>query len=176
MLVLIAFATAAPLSFGSTDGNIGFAAHASLHDFSGAASNFMGEFDPETLTGHLKVVASSWSTGMGPRDERLRLYCLEVEKYPSMEMILQGVTGALGPLKAGTGSGSLQMTGDLVVREIHQSVTVPVSYTWENGALRMKGEWVMRWSLWGIPDPSLVISVLDPIVTVHFNVLAKPTE
>jgi polyisoprenoid-binding protein YceI len=176
MLLLPAFATAAPLVFGSTDGTIGFRAHASLHDFEGSASNFMGDFDPETLVGHLKVAASSLTTGLGPRDERLRLYCMEAEKYPSIEMNVQTVTGAMGPLKAGSGSGTLQMTGELVVRDVHQSITVPVSYTWENGALRMKGEWVMRWSLWGIPDPSLVISTLDPVVTVQFNVVAKPTE
>lgn len=176
MLSLLAVAAAAPLLFGSTDGVVGFSASASLHDFDGSAGVFSGSFDTETLTGRLSVSASSLRTGLGPRDERLRGYCLEAEKYPEILLQVTSATGALPALQGGSGSGALNLVGELQVRDQLRPVSIPASFAWENGALHLRGSYPLRWGDFGVPDPSLAISTLAPEITVRFDILARPLK
>ena len=176
LLLLPPLATATPLIFASTDGTVGFTAVASLHQFEGSASTFDGSFDPEALTGQVSILAASLHTGLGPRDERMREFCLEVEKYPSILFTLSGANGALGPLRSGSGSGGLNLSGDLQIRDQHRAIVIPATYAWENGALHLRGTYALRWSDFGVPDPSLAISVLAPELTIRFDVLAHPPQ
>lgn len=167
---------AAPLLFGSADGTIGFQATATLHSFEGKASVFDGTFDPETLTGTVSISAGSLSTRLGPRDERMREYCLEVEKYPIILYTVTSATGALEPLRTGSGSGGLNLDGTLQIRDQSRPVRIAANYSWENGALHLRGSYTLKWSDFGIPDPSIAISTLLPDLTVRFDLFAHPKD
>ena len=169
---LLSYAMAAPYAFSNAESRLGFSAVASLHDFEGKAANFFGSFDPENKSGTLEISAASLSTGLGPRDERLRLWCLETEKYPTIRFVVVQVEGTNpGP---GETSGTMNFLGDLSIRDQTRRISVPLRWSWEEEALRLRGQLPLRWADFGIPDPGLLISTLQPDIQLHFDLLARP--
>ena len=169
---LLPLAMAAPYSFSAAESRLGFSAVASLHSFDGRAGSFFGSFDPESQVGSMEVAAASLSTGLGPRDERLRLWCLETEKYPTIRFIVAQIEGNLPD--PGEGSGTMTLTGDLSIRDQTRRIAVPLSWSREEEALRLRGQLPLRWADFGIPDPGLLISTLQPDIQLHFDLLARP--
>ena len=176
LFLWIALARGAVLSFGSTDGSIGFHAVASLHEFDGKAGNFSGSLDTTLLTGTLVLQAASLTTALGPRDERMREYCLETEHFSDIRFDVSSITGSLEGFQAQRGSGGIFLVGLLTIRDVSQKMQVPATYSWENGGLRLTGRVPLHWADFGIPDPSVVMSTLSPEITVQFDILAKTAE
>jgi polyisoprenoid-binding protein YceI len=169
---LLPLAMAAPHTFSAAESRLSFAAEASLHSFEGKAASFFGSFDPDSQTGSLEVAAASLSTGLGPRDERLRLWCLETERYPTIRFLVVQMEGNLPD--PGEGSGSLTLSGDLSIRDQTRRVSVPLSWSREEDALRLRGQLPLNWAEFGIPDPGLLISTLQPDIQLNFDLLARP--
>lgn len=164
---------AAMLSFSAADGSLGFHAVASMHSFDGQARSFEGTFDLDTLQGQLSIPTAALSTSLGPRDERMREY-LDVMQFPTISFNVSQTTGNIEGLRSGSGSGGILFVGSLMVRGVSKEIEVPTSYSWENGHLRLKGSLPLRWSDFGIPDPSIVLSTLSPELSIRFDVQARP--
>ena len=98
-------ALAAPMQMSAATGSVRFEARSSLHDFQGEAGVFEGDFDPDALTGALTVRAAGIGTGLGARDERLRLTCLETDRFPEIRYDLRHVHGDTARLQRGRGRG-----------------------------------------------------------------------
>lgn len=166
-------ALAAPMQMSAATGSVRFEARSSLHDFQGEAGVFEGDFDPEALTGALTVRAAGIGTGLGARDERLRLTCLETDRFPEIRYDLRHVHGDTALLQRGEGSGALTFEGLLQIRDQVVPVVIPARFTWEEAGLRLLGAIPLRWGDFGIPDPSILISVMAPEITVRFDVVAR---
>lgn len=174
LLVLAGLASAETLMFTAADGRIGFHCVATLHEFDGRAGQFTGTFDPVAGRGRLVVVASSLSTGLGPRDSRMLYYALDAVQFPAIELKVERVGGEVDLLASRAGSGNLTLAGALTVRGVTRPVEVPARFTWEGAALRLAGSLPLDWTDYGIPDPSVVLSTLSPDLRVDFDVLARP--
>lgn len=168
------WALAATLEFSPTESSVGFHASASLHEFDGKARSFSGSLDTTTLAGKLEVQSSSLTTFLGPRDARLQSWCLEAERFPTIQFVLGSVNGEIAGLKAGSGGGAVTLVGKLTIRDVTLDVKVPATYTWEGNNLRLKGRHDLRWADFGIPDPSITISTLYPDLYVTFDVVGRP--
>jgi polyisoprenoid-binding protein YceI len=173
-VVLAASAVAASLVFDQADGSVGWRSRASLHDFTGRARVFAGSLDTDAMLGSIDVPAADLTTGLGPRDARLLIWCLEVADHPWIRFALRTAAGGVATLRTGEGNGALLLRGTLRIRDVEREVDVPTSFGWEGDRLRLKGETALRIDDWGIPDPSILASRMDPEVTVTFDVVAHP--
>ena len=157
---------------------IGFDLRSSLTDFHGAASQMSGALSlvgKEGVTGRLEVPVAGLSTGLGVRDARLQGYALDNTRHPTITFDVSGASD-LALLAAKSGSGAVDLTGTLTVRGQSRPVTVRTTATWKDGALALKGAVPLRWSDFGVPDPSPAFTTLFPTVDVHFDVQLRPAS
>ena len=174
VLALVAWVHASPLALDPARGAIRAHARASLHDFEIEATAFTGSIDPSAGTGTLELAVAGLTTGVGPRDARMRGWCLDEGTHPLVRYSVRRVEGDTAGLRAGIGSGDLLLQGELQLREATRTLAVPASYAWEGGALRLRGRVPLRWGDWGLPDPAVAIATLGPELTVSFDVLTVP--
>lgn len=174
LLLLCATLQARTLGFGPSDGSVGFEAQSTLHAFSGTAASFAGTIDTERLSGTLEIDAASITTHLGPRDARMRDLCLEVLRFADIRFRVETIEGDTALLRAESGSGGVTLVGELTVRDVTLPVRVMASVSHEGGGLRIRGQHALRWSDYGVPDPSVLVARLSPELTVTFDVTARP--
>ena len=178
MRALLAILLAMPLSAQAgryigddTVGTINFDMQASLHGVPGSANSFTTELNlAEAVTGKMVVQGNSITTGIGVRDKRMYEYCLETDKFPTIEFIVRGTKGDTEGLLSKAGSGKVDLHGQLKIRSTTRDVVIPASYTWTEGKLQLAGQKQVKWTDYGVPDPSIIISKLQPEIDVRFNV------
>ncbi len=160
-------------SFDNTRGSLTFDMVASLHDVHGEAGSFSGELfiGEDRPTGKVTVQAAQLTTDLAVRDDRMHDFCLDVERYPTVDFRIGAVTGDVKGLNSRRGTGVIELRGQLTVRSSTRDVVLPVSYTWEGDAVRLVGSIEILWTDYGVPDPSIFISTLYPEMDVRFNVL-----
>ena len=106
---------------------VGFVArHAMVTKVRGSFREFVGALeidgsDPTRSTGHVTLTAASIDTGNEQRDGHLRSNdFLAMEEYPEITFVSTGLTE--------TGPTSLELTGDLTIKGVTKSVTVPFEF------------------------------------------------
>ena len=157
-----------------TSGSLKFDMEASLHDVPGQAKSFTTELLlDEKVTGKVVVQTKSMTTGIGVRDTRMYEYCLETDKYPTIEFKVRGITGDTEGFHSEGGTGKVDLHGTLMVRSTQRDVTIPATYTWIEEGLYLEGKKDIKWTDFGVPDPSIVISKLDPKMAVRFEMTLK---
>jgi polyisoprenoid-binding protein YceI len=171
-LLLCTTVNAATYGFTQGNGSISFHNKGSLHDFDGSAKAFTGTLDTTAGTGSMTIQASSLTTNFGPRDSKLHEFCLESTSYATMSFSVSSISGDTAGLQSGAGAGTITLNGTLTIRGIGKSVSVSTNYSFEEGALRLKGSHAMRWGDYGVPDPSISFPPvkLYPDMTVGFDV------
>lgn len=166
-------AEAARYSFDDTSGDIAFEMKATLHAINGVVGNFSGDLrlDDDSITGKLDITAKSLDTGLGLRDKRMWGFCLETNRWASIGLVVNAVSGDEEGLRSGEGSGEIELVGQLTIRSATREVNVPATYTWEDdGTLRLVGRYAMQWGDYGVPDPSIPLSKLLPDMTIVYDV------
>lgn len=160
-------------AFDDASGSITFGMQASLHEVNGAAQNFSGELDigSDKPTGKVTVQAAQLTTFLGARDDRMHSYCLEIDRYPTVEFRIAATTGDVRGLNSRRGSGTVELRGQLTVRSATRDVIIPATYRWErDGTLHLTGAHQLQWTDYGVPDPSIIISTLYPDMNIQFDV------
>ncbi len=171
MVLIVALASAAPLTLDASASTLGFSVGSTLEEVTGRAPTYTGWIDPVARTGKLFVVAADLRTGLGPRDARLLAYAIEVARFPDITLsVVDGV--GLSP----SGAGEAMLRGSLTIRDVSRPLDVPVHYGWEGTSLRLSGHVELSWADFGIPDPSVLVATVSPQVTVHFDVVARAPE
>ena len=165
-------AHAARYAFDDTSGSINFGLVASLHDIAGTAQTFSGELDigSDKPTGKITIQATGLTTDLAIRDDRMHSYCLEVDRYPTVEFLVAATTGDVRGLNSRRGSGNIELRGQMTVRSSTRDVIIPVRYQWRSGTLHLTGAHQLDWTQYGVPDPSIIISTLYPEVNIQFDV------
>lgn len=168
-------ASAADLTFMAAEegkpSTLTFHNSSTLGDFEGTAP-FTGHLDTTALKGQLTIATNSLTTKNGPRDTRMQSYCLEPARFPTITFVVAGITGDSAALKSGAGSGTITLTGPLTIRDVTKTISVPASFTYDGATLHLNGRYDLRWADYGVPDPGIVISTLDPNMYVSFDLLA----
>ena len=171
----VSSADAARFTFDNQSGQITFEMQASLHEIDGTAQQFSGELDigSATPSGKISVQASQLTTHLAVRDERMYSYCLEVEQFPTVDLLISAVTGDIKGLNSRKGSGRIELRGQMTVRSAARDIIIPATYRWEGSTLRLIGDHQLLWTDYGVPDPSIIISTLSPELDVHFDVVLR---
>jgi len=169
-IALSSFAYADRYVGDDTKGSLKFDMVASLHDVPGEATSFTSELTlDDNVTGKLVIQGGGMKTGIGVRDKRMYSFCLETDKFPVIEFVIRGATGDIDGLKSKSGTGTVNLHGQLKIRSTTREVQVPAQYTWNGEDLSLKGDTEIKWSDYGVPDPSIVISTLFPEIKLTFD-------
>ena len=173
-LSLVSTASADRFTADNTSGEVKFALNSTLHVVPGDATSFTTELNvDEGVTGKLVVQAESIKTGIGVRDQRMYDYCLDTKKYPTIVFEVRGITGNEEGFKSKEGSGSVNLHGQLSIRSTTRDLVVPATYTWTDGAVAIAGTSSLTWTDFGVPDPSIMISKVQPKMELNFDLNMK---
>jgi polyisoprenoid-binding protein YceI len=178
LLVLTLISFAEPLLFDESRGKILFDMKASMHDVQGQATQFTAKIDVGEggiNTGTVSIPASQLTTFLDVRDKRMYEDVLQVIRFPTITYTILSMSGSTEGLNSGKGKGKITMTGILTVASVEREVTIPAAYMWtEDGSLKMAGKVQIKWPDFGLPDPSIMISKLYPLVNIKFSIASKP--
>lgn len=173
MLSLVLSAVAAPLAFTThTGGGVGFRVESSAGAVVGTVDTFTATLDLVEGRGALVIDPASLTTGLGPRDQRMLVYCLDVATFPELRFDVQRVQRAAG---SDGDEGPVSLVGELTVRGVTAPVVVPALVTREGDVLRLRGEVPLSFATFSIPDPSVLVAHVEPMVTVTFDLRGAPT-
>jgi polyisoprenoid-binding protein YceI len=164
---------AASYSFSNSGSRITFDMSSSLHDFQGKVDSFTGTLDGDAGTGALSIDATSLTTELGPRDTKMHEFCLESSKFSTISFDVKSITGDLAGLQSGSGSGKIVLNGNLTIRDMYVEENIETDYSFEDGVLTLRGSLRTSWKDLGVPDPSIIISKLDPSMKVKFKLKLK---
>jgi polyisoprenoid-binding protein YceI len=165
------------LLFDETKGKLVFEMKASLHDIEGQAQQFLVELDVgpgSTNTGKVTLSANQLTTFLDVRDDRMYNEVLQVDKFPVVTYTILSINGATDGLNSGQGKGKVTLRGTLNIASIEREVDIPVAYMWTNdGTLKLAGKTQIRWTDFGLPDPSIMISTLYPPMDIKFSITSN---
>ena len=172
---LFSAALALPIPLGAAPGGgVEFAVGSSAGPTKGHLDVFEAQLDLEARTGFFEGQAGTLSTGLGPRDQRLLYYALEVATFPTIRFDLRKIEGSASELVSRSGSGAVRLVGSLTIRDVALPITIPSTFAWEAEKLRLTGETTLDWASFGVPDPSVLIAKVEPAVSVSFDLAGSP--
>jgi len=141
-----------------------------LHNVPADITRFTAELEiKDTISGKLTVQSDSITTGIGVRDKRLYSYCLSTDQYPTIDFNIRSVSGDTEAFQGASGSGTITLHGALKIRSTTKDFAVPAQFTWNETGVALKGTTPLSWSDFGIPDPSILISKVEPVLNLEFD-------
>jgi polyisoprenoid-binding protein YceI len=176
LFVTIIFALSSPASADrftgdNNSGQLQLEMDSTMHKVPIDATRFTTELNiDEKVTGKLIVQAAGLKTGIGVRDSRMYELCLSSDKYPTVVYEVRGVTGDVDGLKSGEGTGNIELHGSLTIRSTTRDIKIPATYNWQNASLGLTGKQQVSWADYSVPDPSIVISKVNPKMDMDFSI------
>ncbi len=159
----------APVAFTArSGGGLGFFGESSAGRVVGRVDVFTATLDLLAGTGALVADPASLSTGLGPRDQHMLVYALDVANHAELRF---DVTGAVRADHRAELEGQWSLSGTLTLHGVALPVTVPVTVSRDGALLRLQGEVPVNLGDFAIPDPSVVIARFAPTVTVTFDLV-----
>lgn len=173
ILLFVHAAWAAPIEFSArAGGGLGFVGESSAGRVVGRVDVFTASLDLQAGSGSLVVDPASLNTGLGPRDQHMLVYALDVVNNPELRFDVQAATRADHRAEV---EGQWSLTGTLSLHGVALPVTVPVTVSRDGAQLRLQGEVPLNLADFGIPDPSVVIARFAPAVNVTFDLVGADT-
>lgn len=173
MLLAAMSALAAPLTLSAhPGGGVGFRVDSTAGEVRGQLDVFSASLDLQAGTGSFVADPASLTTGLGPRDQRMLVYCLDVATFPELRFDVQRIQRAAG---ATSDDGPVSLVGTLLVHGVAAPVSVPALISREGDTLRLRGELPLDFATFAIPDPSVLVAHVSPTVLVTFDLLGAPS-
>ena len=158
----------------NTLGQVKFDVGSTLHNVPGDITRFTTELNlGEQVSGNIVMQSESIKTGINVRDQRMYTYCLDTEQYPTISFEIRSVTGDVDGFTSNAGTGDVNLHGTLSIRSTQRDVVVPATYNWTDDGLRLDGGAKVNWSDFGVPDPSILISKVQPVIDLNFELKMK---
>jgi len=178
LLFLLSFLSMADvLLFNEEGGKLVFEMRASLHEVKGQAEQFLVELDVGpggTNTGKVTIPVNQLTTFLEVRDERMHKEVLQVDKFPTVTYTILSINDVSDNLDRGQGKGKAMLRGVLTVASVEREVEIPVAYIWtDDGNIKLAGKTQIRWTDFGLPDPSISISTLYPPMDIKFSITSN---
>lgn len=165
-------AFAVPIALGpSPGGGISFDVGSTAGRVRGELDVFSAQIDMDARNGVFVGQSATLSTRLGPRDQRLLYFALDVVAFPEIRFAATRIEGSVAELASGAGSGVLRFLGSLTIREATLPLAVPATFAWEGDKLQIQGDISFDWAAFGVPDPSVLIARVEPSVRVAFNLV-----
>ena len=173
---LILPATADRFTGDNSNSQIRFDVASTLHTVPGEITQFTAELNVEKdVTGTVVIQSLGIKTGINVRDQRMYNYCLDAGQFPTIRFDIRGVTGDVEGFTKAEGSGTVKLHGKLSIRSTGRDIIIPATYSWAETGLVIKGSTKVNWADYGIPDPSILISKVQPVLNVNFDLKMSKT-
>lgn len=114
--------------------------------------------DLNSLRGAVEVDVAALTSGSGGRDRKMRDECLEGGRFPKITFTLERITV--------TEKQSFLLTGQLTMRNITRSLVIGGEFSEEVGQYHLTGSGGMKWTDYGLHDPSTFLTKLQPDMKV----------
>lgn len=171
------------LVFTQSGSQIQFSMTATLHDIDGEAQVFSGHLDVngDESSGEVSIDAKSLTTFMDKRDHKMHTETIQVSRFPNVVYTIHNIEGGKKnqltderhQIDSHRGSGEVILHGTLKIARVSREISIPAAYRWEEDALRLIGSTSIQWTDYRLPDPSLLISTLQPQIDIKFSVYAS---
>ena len=154
----------------NSSGQIHFDVGSTLHNVPGEFTRFTAELNlAEKVTGNLVIQSEGIKTGIGVRDNRMYSHCLDTGQFPTIRFEIRGITGDVDGFNSNQGQGTVNLHGKLSIRSTDRDVIIEAAYIWTDGMLDLKGSNKLKWADYGVPDPSILISKVQPELVLSFD-------
>ena len=117
--------------------------------------------DLNTLQGNVEVTVAGLVTDDEDRDQKMRCFCLYGTNYPKIQFELERCTIFEG--------GTLTLSGQFTLRGITKRMVLGAQYSADAEAWHLVGGGQLKWSDYGIPDPSSFFSKVQPNLKILFE-------
>ena len=67
----------------------------------------------------------------------------------------------------------MNLHGQLAIRSTTRDLVIPATYAWSDDGLQLAGKSTVTWTDFGVPDPSIMISKVQPALDLRFDVTMK---
>ena len=114
--------------------------------------------DLNTLRGVVEVNVPDLTTRSEDRDHKWFEECLEGSRFPKITFTLEQVKV--------TENQSFLMAGQLVMRDITRPVVIGGQFTVEDGRYHLTGGCAMKWTDYGVHNPSTMFTKVQPDMKV----------
>lgn len=173
-LSLISVASADRFTADNAAGTVQFTLDSTLHEVPGDATSFTSELLVEDkVTGKLVIQAESIKTGIGVRDSRMYDFCLDSKTYPTIVFEVRDITGDGETFQSRQGEGTVNLHGQLTIRSTTRDLVIPAQFKWNDAGLNLNGQTQINWKDFGVPDPSIMISKVQPSMKLRFDFAMK---
>lgn len=119
--------------------------------------------DGSLTAAEVEVDMASIATDEPPRDTYFRDRALQVGTYPTATFTLTA------PVELPDGATSVQLTGDLTIRDVTQEVTVDAQVATSGDTVQVVGSVPITFADFGVEAPSLGFVTVEPTGSVEFD-------
>src|SRR5262245_34599123 len=158
------------LKIDAASARVGFDLGATMHTVHGKAGEVQGTVSIVSgsdaglvLGGRITIPVRALATGNDRRDEKMRGESLDAAKHPDITFVPKTLDKGLRTL-----------SGDLAIRGVSKSVTIPVTVETAGDRVKVDGKLDVRWADYGVPDPSVFVLRVEDVAHTSFHVELVP--
>ena len=172
-----------PVDVSDKNAKAGFEVDSTWHLIHGTTKNLSGrvwlenENDPSSVRGRIVIPVSAFDTDNSSRDSRLR-EGLQADKYAEVTVDILSLASGCSPaaLESRPECHST-VHARLSIRGVVREVTLPILIKRSGERYDVTGEVKIRWSDFGVEDPSILVARLAKEVKIDFGLaLSKPAN
>lgn len=163
--------------FTNKDGKVIFDLSTNMHGIKADVKKFKGHMSVKTedektideVEGLLEIDATSITTNIWLCDNRMQKETLNTAKFPKIIFKVLKVVIVSNRVDIDN-TVTLKMSGDLTIRDITKKVEIPVKINVAKNrtSATVEGRYKVNFSDYNVPDPSILIARVSPIVDLSF--------
>ena len=117
--------------------------------------------DLNALQGSVVVNVADLTTKDEDRDQKMHEVCLEASRFPKIKFTLER--------SRITENQAVLLTGPLTIRDVTRLCVIGAQYTEEADRYHLTGAIEMKWTDFGVHDPSTFFTKVKPALKVHIE-------
>ncbi|MFN8392352.1 MAG: YceI family protein [Bdellovibrionota bacterium] len=164
-----------PLELSDKNTKIRFEIDSTWHRVRGTTTGITGKIvladpaDPSTVRGEVHAPVARFDTDNSSRDKTMR-EVMAAETYPDVKFALSGIEIGCTPSSLAAGQAcSATLRGDLTIRGQTKPWEIPATLSLLGNRYELRGTGRLRWSDFGVEDPSIFVARLSKDVTVFIE-------
>ena len=164
--------------FNNRESKINFDISTNIHPVKAVAEKFKGymniksadEKNIDSVEGLLEIDATSIITHIALCDTRMQKETLSTDKYPKISFKVNKVILVSNKIETDN-TIFIKLVGPLSIRDVSKKVEIPVKVTIlpDKSSAMVEGKYNLNFSDFNVPDPSVLIAKVEPILSLSFK-------